>query len=124
MSTNLTLTEITPPISDIIGDKMSEKVPEMDMHGNIIEKDVIIIGSDKMSCSEMQEGCKQCKMLLDINYKLAYENGTLKRGREVQRLKIREQAEEMQKMEEQIQEEINYSASMSEALKDLQMRRG
>ena len=98
MSTNLTLTEIAPTISDII--------------------------VDKMSCSETQEGCKQCKMLLDINYKLAYENGTLKRGREVQRLKIREQAEELQKMEEQIQEEINYSASMSEALKDLQMRRG
>ena len=70
------------------------------------------------------EGCKQCEMLLDMNKRLAHENGTLKRRREIQRLKIREQAEEMQKMEEQIQEEINYSASMSEALKDLQTRRG
>jgi len=38
-----------------------------------------------MSCSEMQEGCKQCEMLLDMNKKLAHENGTLKRGREIQR---------------------------------------
>ena len=45
------------------------------------------------------EGCKQCEMLLDMNKRLAHENGTLKRRREIQRLKIREQAEELQKQE-------------------------
>ena len=79
-----------------------------------------------MSCSEIQEGLiiehgveiggagsnplasaeKQCELLLieikalkEFNHKLAHENGTLKRGREIQRLKIREQAEELQKQE-------------------------
>jgi len=37
--------------------------------------------------------CKQCQLLLR-------ENGILKRGRDVQRLKIREQAEELQNQEE------------------------
>ena len=54
--------------------------------------------------------CKQCQLLLR-------ENGILKRGRDVQRLKIREQAEELQKLEEQLQEEVNFSNSISELLK-------
>jgi hypothetical protein len=49
-----------------------------------------------MSCLEIQEGCKQCKMLLDINYKLAHENGTLKRGREIQRDVMGKCAKELQ----------------------------
>ena len=99
------------------------------MHeGLIIENGVEIGGAGSNPLASAEKQCEllliEIKALKELNKKLAYENGTLKRGREIQRLKIREQAEEMQKMEEQIQEEINYSASMSEALKDLQIRRG
>ena len=64
--------------------------------------------------SEPQEiGCKQCELLLS-------ENGRLKRGREIQRLKIKEMAQELQRYEERLQEEVNYSAKLAETIKEIQ----
>ena len=61
----------------------------------------------------MQEiTCKQCELLLR-------ENGVLKNGREIQRLKIREMAIERQGYREQLQEEVNYSASLAELIKEM-----
>lgn len=52
---------------------------------------------------------------------LIAENGTLKRGQDLLKIenkrkagKIKEQYEELQKMEEQLQEEVNFSNSISE----------
>ena len=80
-----------------------------------------------MSCSEIQEltpAERQCELLLkEMNVwkkrcqKMEARVCTLEAGREIQRLKIREQAEELQKLEEQLQEEVNFSNSISELLK-------
>ena len=64
-----------------------------------------------MSCSDFQEfECKQCELLLR-------ENKIIKNLREILRLKIGKMSEEMQKLEEQLQEEVNFSNSMAELLK-------
>jgi cell division protein FtsB len=56
--------------------------------------------------------CKQCVKLLD-------EIGKLKRGQGILKTIIKNLVDEVQKLEEQLQNEVNYSETLTEAIKEM-----